>query len=573
MGQDNVGDGGVQPARVAELLDKQIGIEARNKALLDAYAPAPGSFGQRMVDNTVDGVKKVPAGFVHSLAPEHIIPNVAIGAGIGAITKAVLPAGGPVAKVAAAGMGAYFLAKPVIESYVMAGQAENLLQMDLASSHLGDTIGGLPVMAVEGGIGAKLGSWGTGKLLGTSMAKPYVNWRDSQWAKLDNQADNAVAAAKNFQFEQLGIGRPEMRLPPGARSGVVPPYVLEELARTTRNPAYLETIRRTESLAISSQGRKGSAAAAAVDHKGAREVFDAKGQEVVGTKVRSEGQGKTGNTEVDNVYDFTGDVRAFYKDVHGRNSIDGQGMKLESTVNYGQNFENAFWDSSRMTYGRPGPNSPFKTFVLRDVTGHEISHGVTERVSNIVYRNQPGALNEHLSDVFGALVEQRVKGHTASQASWLVGEGIWKEGVNGKALRDMRNPGTAFNDPALGKDPQPGHMRDYNRTRGDNGGVHINSGIPNRAFVLFSDAVGGHAWEVPGKIWYEARANAGSTPSFSQFAYHTIEAAKKLGHMEAVPKLEKAWGDVGIKPSLTDTGLTDAFPVLLGGVGAENFSR
>jgi Zn-dependent metalloprotease len=234
--------------------------------------------------------------------------------------------------------------------------------------------------------------------------------------------------------------------------------------------------------------------------------------------VRSEGQPKTGIEDVDNVYDYTGDARSYYKDVHGRNSIDGKGMPMESTVHYGRDYENAFWDGTRMTYGKPGAASPFETFVLRDVTGHEITHGVTGYTAGTIYRNQPGALNESFSDVFGALVEQHVKGQTASEASWLVGDGIWKRNVHGRALRDMMNPGKAYNDPAIGIDPQPAHVNNYNPTRGDNGGVHINSGIPNRAFALFATDVGGFAFEKPGQIWYKARAMSGSQPTFAQFA-------------------------------------------------------
>jgi len=230
-------------------------------------------------------------------------------------------------------------------------------------------------------------------------------------------------------------------------------------------------------------------------------------------------------------------VRDFYKDVFNRNSIDGKGMNLSSTVNYGDNYENAFWDGTQMTYGKPGADSPFKTFVLRDVTGHEMTHGVTQFESDLQYHGQPGALNESLSDVFGALVDQKAQGQTADQASWLVGGGIWKDGIKGRALRDMLNPGTAYDDPKIGTDPQPANMKSFINTTRDNGGVHLNSGIP------------GNAWEAPGKIWYQARANAGSEPSFANFAYQTIQAAKQLGFTSDLPKLQKAWDAVGVKPS------------------------
>lgn len=530
---------------------------------------APESLGQRMVDNTVSGIKKIPEGFKHSLDPSLILPNVAMGFGIGAGMKLLLPAGGPVGKAAAIGVGAWFLGKPIAESYIKAGTAETKADMDHASDILGNTLGGMPVAMVEGGIGAKLGVMSAGRLMKTSALAPAVAWKADMYNKLDVKIENASATVRTAAFEQFGIGGPVMKNL-GTRSGFVPPQILEELARTTKDPAYLDTIKKTETLALAARDARMAAGEgkgiARIDHKGAREVYDAQGKEQVGVRVRSEGEGKTGSPDVDNVYEYTGEVRSYYKDLHGRNSIDGKGMKMESTVNYGENFENAFWDGSRMTYGRPGQSSPFNTFVNRGITGHEIRHGVTEFDSGMVYRNQPGALNEHLSDVFGALLEQRALGQKATEASWLVGEGIWKPTVKGKALRDMKNPGTAYNDPLIGKDSQPAHMKDYNPTRRDNGGVHINSGIPNRAFALFAEAEGGFAWERPGAIWHEAGAKAGATPSFAQFAFQTVEAARRLGHAELIPKIEKAWNDVGVKPSATDAAVTvtPSVPVIIG---------
>jgi Zn-dependent metalloprotease len=175
--------------------------------------------------------------------------------------------------------------------------------------------------------------------------------------------------------------------------------------------------------------------------------------------------------------------------------------------------------------------------------------------SGLTYQGQSGALNESLSDVFGNLIKQYAEKQTADQGDWLVGGGIWKDTVKGRALRDMLNPGTAYDDPAVGKDPQPAHMKDYYKTWGDNGGVHYNSGIPNKAFATFAKAVGGNAWEDPGHIWFNARKLAGSNPSFAQFAYQTIEAAKQMGKDDLVPKLQSAWDGVGVKPdaNATDT--------------------
>lgn len=363
--------------------------------------------------------------------------------------------------------------------------------------------------------------------------------------------DEKLKANEKLSGEALTLAAGQGAAPQVSPAGysTIPPYLLQELA--TRNPGngdFLHTYNRTKDMQdtpTTFRPRVGGS-------DGAREVYDAKGKEAQpGDKARFEGEAATGNDEVDKAYDYTGFVRDFYQKEYGRNSIDGNGMKFISTVNYGENYENAFWNGSQMTYGRPGADSPFKTFVLLDVCGHEITHGVTEKESNMQYYGQSGALNESMSDVFGELIKQYSKNQTADQADWLVGEGIWKDGIKGRALRDMLNPGTAYDDPKLGKDPQPAHMKDYLQTWGDNGGVHYNSGIPNRAFALFAKAVGGHAWDDPGHIWYAARKAAGSNPSFAQFAYHTIEQAKALGHTDEVDKLQKAWDAVGVVPSAT----------------------
>ena len=110
-----------------------------------------------------------------------------------------------------------------------------------------------------------------------------------------------------------------------------------------------------------------------------------------------------------------------------------------------------------------------------------------------------------MSDVFGSMVKQRMTGQTAAQADWLIGEGLLANGIKGVALRSMKAPGTAYDDARLGgKDPQPATMADYVDTDDDDGGVHINSGIPNRAFFLAATAFGGSSWDRAGKIWYAA---------------------------------------------------------------------
>jgi Zn-dependent metalloprotease len=158
-------------------------------------------------------------------------------------------------------------------------------------------------------------------------------------------------------------------------------------------------------------------------------------------------------------------------------------------------------------------------------------------------------LNESLSDVFGSLVKQYQLQQTAAQANWIIGEGLFTNNVQGVGIRSMKAPGTAYNDPVLGKDPQPGHMRDYVSTVSDNGGVHINSGIPNRAFYVTAMEIGGNAWEKAGQIWYVTlKDKLSASSNFQNCADHTYQAAADLygsGSLEQ-QAVKKGWAEVGI---------------------------
>lgn len=282
-----------------------------------------------------------------------------------------------------------------------------------------------------------------------------------------------------------------------------------------------------------------------------RSIFTANNAETLpGSLVRAEGTAATGDIAVDEAYDGLGHTWDFYQDLFGRNSIDDEGMPLNATVHYGQNYNNAFWNGRQMVFG-DGDGQLFNRFTIAlDVIGHELAHGVTEDEAGLVYMFQPGALNEHLSDAFGVMIKQRVQNQTAAESDWLIGAGLLAPGVNGVALRSMSQPGTAYDDPVLGKDPQPGHMDDFVVTWQDNGGVHINSGIPNRAFHLAALALGGYTWERLGRIWYETlRDNRLTTePSFTEFARLTTDVAGQLHGAGGVEQqaVADAWAQVGV---------------------------
>lgn len=185
---------------------------------------------------------------------------------------------------------------------------------------------------------------------------------------------------------------------------------------------------------------------------------------------------------------YAGVVYDFYKNLFSRNSLDNAGMGITSTVHYGSSYDNAFWDGTQMVYG-DGDGSEFTYFSGDlDVVGHEMTHGVTENTANLNYSNQSGALNESMSDILGVLIETYDKynvknGGTWSfnSADWVVGDDIYTPGTPGDALRSLANP-TLYD--------QPDNMSNYYNTSSDNGGVHTNSGIPNKAGYLIAQAIG-----------------------------------------------------------------------------------
>ena len=140
-------------------------------------------------------------------------------------------------------------------------------------------------------------------------------------------------------------------------------------------------------------------------------------------------------------------------------------MPLNATVHFGKLYDNAFWDGQQMVFG-DGDGEIFERFTRSlSVIGHELAHGVTQFSAGLAYRNQAGAINESISDVFGALVEQYFRKQTTADASWLIGEDLFTPQVEGSALRSMKAPGTAYDDDVLGKDPQPDSMDSYVRTQ------------------------------------------------------------------------------------------------------------
>ena len=287
-----------------------------------------------------------------------------------------------------------------------------------------------------------------------------------------------------------------------------------------------------------------------------RIVYDAKnGSSLPGTVVRKEGDPASTDVAVNEAYDGSGLTYDLYKNVYQRNSIDGNGMRLDSTVHYRVGYDNAFWDGEQMVYGDGDEDLPaeerlFNRFTIAiDVIAHELTHGVTQFEAKLQYFQQSGALNESMSDVFGSLVKQYQLRQIASEADWIIGAGLLTSNVNGVGIRSMKAPGTAYDDPVLGKDPQPAHMKDYVNTISDNGGVHINSGIPNHAFYVTAVELGGFAWEKAGQIWYVTlRDKLTATSKFQDCADKTYQVAAELYGAGSIEQqaVKKGWAAVGL---------------------------
>ncbi|RKR20270.1 M4 family metallopeptidase [Arthrobacter oryzae] len=340
---------------------------------------------------------------------------------------------------------------------------------------------------------------------------------------------------------------------------IVPPYLLRRLAAQDELSGAAEAARnallhvpafhaaRAELSLLAPPGVRGATPAPPE-----RTIYDARSLEKLpGSPVRKEGKPPTGDPATDEAYDGLGHTHRLYADAFGRDSIDGRGLPLEASVHYSKRYDNAFWDGRQMVFG-DGDGEVFGRFTKSlSVIGHELAHGVTQYSGGLNYRNQAGALNESLSDVFGALVEQYAKQQSTAEASWLIGEGLFTDQVQGTALRSMKAPGTAYDDDVLGKDPQPDSMDSYVRTSADNGGVHINSGIPNRAFCLVATALGGNAWEAPAQIWYQTLTGGTLSPNttFGAFARATAASAKELfgAGSAAHDAVRSAWETVKVK--------------------------
>jgi thermolysin len=250
---------------------------------------------------------------------------------------------------------------------------------------------------------------------------------------------------------------------------------------------------------------------------------------------------------------YAGVVFDYYKKVHARNAIDGNGTPMLSTVHFGQAYDNAFWDGNGMNYGDGG--QLFKPLSAGlDVVAHEFTHGVTGATSNMNYEGQSGALNEAVSDIFGVFIEHSFAPDPIK--NWIMGERI---ALGSQGMRDFKTPSNG---------DQPGNMSVFVNTQQDNGGVHINSGIVNNAAYLMTmggtnpisktQVAFGIGWEKSEQLWYRANTHYFmTTTNFAQAAQGVMQAAKDVALTENETNIvDCAWKATGVVQGTCST-ITD----------------
>jgi Zn-dependent metalloprotease len=293
------------------------------------------------------------------------------------------------------------------------------------------------------------------------------------------------------------------------------------------------------------------------------------------------------------LYVRLGRIHEFFHNVFGWKLFDNKGHQLHVTIDYGDKCMNAYWNGSQIVLGQGSPVGLDKFWLAIDVLAHEITHGIIQHTSALDYRGETGALNEHLADVFGLLFKQyyRTKERNASEASWVIGDQLFTLSVDkrhdelkpqlwtdGNGDKRWVVPGAAddscymiqertlwndhwargylrsFENPKSSNPPQPIRYRDYEALQYDNGGVHHNSGIPNRAFHKAAVAAGGRPWDGVGRVWFHAMTDPKlqSNSKFADFAALTIAwADTKYPHLKDA--IIGGWDGVGVVPTLGTT--------------------
>lgn len=262
-----------------------------------------------------------------------------------------------------------------------------------------------------------------------------------------------------------------------------------------------------------------------------RQIFDGQGQTFLpGRLLRDEDAAPAHDKPANDAYDNVGIALQFFSDVLGRNSVDGKGMRIDTTVHYGYAFANAMWTGRQMIVGDGDSRDVRELAKSLGIIAHELTHGVTQHLISgglgvVQMAGQPpllkgeaGALNESLSDVCASMVKQWHAGQDVTAADWLMGEDILAPRV-GRAVRSLKDPGNT--DLTWSQDDQ---IKDYRRFKPTDD-VHKASGIANYAFYVTAMELGGHTWDALAPIWLKGFERLRARASFLDAAHATVAVA------------------------------------------------
>jgi Zn-dependent metalloprotease len=338
--------------------------------------------------------------------------------------------------------------------------------------------------------------------------------------------------------------------------GFLPPYIVRKLSLSD-DPKVRRVAYDTLEAAAMARTRRENASAAVrgrpplpgVGKK--RFVYDMENTDypLPGAIKRKGGQPATGDEEVDRVFDHAGVTYDFYKQIFERQSIDGANYPLSSSVRFGVEVANAFWDGQQMVYGS-GDGHYFISFTRSlAISAHEITHGLLSFTSKLAYEDQSGALNESFCDVMAAAVEQWHLKQTVEDANWFIGAEVFGPALQGlRGVRSFSDELAYENHAILGTDIQPKHMSALVRATDDHGGVHVNSGIPNHAFYRVARMFGGKVWEKAARIWYDAfTTGLTDEATFEHAAAATETSARRLFGEGDAKVVAEAWRAVGVE--------------------------
>jgi len=324
---------------------------------------------------------------------------------------------------------------------------------------------------------------------------------------------------------------------------IVPDHLLKKI-KDKNTLKVSQQLRRIRTLRLERQIKEGIKIPDPKPHDEIRALFDAKGSLTSGTLIQVDKQIHSTEPSTSPELQQFNLIYDMIHDVLQRESFDDHNAVMRIYKNVGKDLNNAFWDGNRFAFGS-GDQETFRTFFIQNVASHECFHAVTEYTAGLIYKGQAGALNESMSDVFAICLDHLLLNQKPEEAEWIIGNGVFMGHINAKGLRSFKDE-LAYDDQWIGKDIQPKHMRNYNITLKDNGGVHINSGIMNHVFYQFCMITGEYSWKMPLNVWYNALLLCRPDTNFQRFADTTLYVCLP----EYQHELYQAWKAVGITPKL-----------------------